>query len=147
MSCQDTAGLRGDAGRGGSLANTWRHFSPRQRLGWQSGSPYINLPDFSVPFNPTEDIEKEQPTLLRICAVTRAQVCAAEAVDSESPFIPQTIAGEDPVTPRPDVSILSQLISEQNLEEAQKQDPTLKRLHLIAFRRKHRTRLPTSTRI
>lgn len=91
--------------------------------------PPLTIKDSPLSYNPTEDIEKEQPTLFPVCAVTRSQ--RRRAVDTGQPtpsFIPNPCVGKD-LTLGQGVSPLSQLISEQKLEEAQRQDPTLTKLH------------------
>lgn len=91
--------------------------------------PRLTIRDSPLPFNPTEDIEKEQPTLFPHCAITRAQGRrAADAEEPAPPFLPKPAIGDSAESGQ-DGSNQNSLISEQNLEEAQKQDPTLKKLH------------------
>lgn len=89
--------------------------------------PTLTLPDSPLPFNPTEDIEKEQPTLFPFCAITRAQGGRAADPEESTPTLW--------TTPRIGDSAAPGLISEQDLEEAQKQDPTLKKFHQKAVQR------------
>ncbi|XP_071542904.1 uncharacterized protein [Panulirus ornatus] len=91
--------------------------------------PALTIRDTPLPYSPTEDIEKEQPTLFPICAVTRSQ--HRRTVDEEDPTPPlfPKPCNEGFTTCGLDVPPLNKLISEHKLEEAQRQDPTLTKLH------------------
>ncbi|XP_071551747.1 uncharacterized protein [Panulirus ornatus] len=91
--------------------------------------PALTIRDTPLPYSPTEDIQKEQPTLFPICAVTRSQ--HRRTVDEEDPTPPlfPKPCNEGFTTCGLDVSPLNKLISEHKLEEAQRQDPTLTKLH------------------
>ena len=95
--------------------------------------PPLTVCDSPLPVNPTEDLEKEQPTLFPVCAVTRAQRQRGTTSEDPAPpaLLPQT--ADNPAGPRQDGSPLNQLISEKKLEEAQRQDPSLAKLHKEAI--------------
>ncbi|XP_071548915.1 uncharacterized protein [Panulirus ornatus] len=91
--------------------------------------PALTIRDTPLPYSATEDTEKEQPTLFPICAVTRSQ--HRRTVEEEDPTPPPfpKPCNEGFTTCGLDVSPLNKLISEHKLEEAQRQDPTLTKLH------------------
>ena len=94
--------------------------------------PNLTICNSPLPFNPTEDIEKEQPTLFPFCAITRAQGRrAADPDEPTPPLVPKLSIGS--TVPDQDGSTVNNLISEHNLEEAQRQDPTLRKLHQEAI--------------
>ena len=81
--------------------------------------PILTTQDSPLSYNPTEDIEREQPTLFPVCAVTRAQARRAEnAGGKQVQVLPPGIKGD-----------ISKIPLRENLEEAQRLDPTLTELH------------------
>lgn len=86
--------------------------------------PSLAILSSPLTYNPTEEIEKDQPNLFPICAVTRAQRRLGECEENDS-----TRANSTPVAPFLDNATLCKVIDEKNLAEAQKSDPTLASLH------------------
>lgn len=81
--------------------------------------PLLVTTDSPLPYNPTADMEKDNPNLFPSCAVTRAQ----------SKAVVQMLPQPSTTTPHMSKINLGKVFSEQLLAEAQQDDVTLSRFH------------------
>lgn len=77
------------------------------------GFSLLKVRDSPLPKNPAVDLEKEHPYLLPVCASSRSQGSVAD----------------DAQDPAPSTDLSKQIMSKENLIEAQKADPTLAKYH------------------
>lgn len=76
--------------------------------------PVLAIRDSPLPYNPTEDIEKDQPALFPMCAVIRAQAERAAELEEDPVLqvLPNTTVEGATSVPLQEVTTLSKLISE-----------------------------------